>query len=56
MSIDPFWKPKQYSKPILLRTELVLLNLFLVPVLGMLCGSAISGVIMSISYILKELQ
>jgi hypothetical protein len=58
MSVDPFWKPIQYSK---LRSAHYLLCFVLntinpVPIVGMLSGNAISGIILSVNFVLKELQ
>jgi hypothetical protein len=71
MSIVPFWKPEQYSKitPRFChrlfpgfdsqQTDdgiLRFLHGYPVPVVGMLCGNAISGVTVSVSYVLQQLE
>jgi ABC-type iron transport system FetAB permease component len=57
MSVDPFWAPIQYSRPITLHKASKLIGSpLIVPVAGMLSGSAVSGVIISVDYVLKELQ
>lgn len=56
MSVDPFWKPDQYSTYMWSFPHIALrLNLAPVPVVGMLCGSTISGIVVSVTYVLKEL-
>ena len=57
MSVEPFWTPDQYSTPVYTRTlfRLSEVNFLLVPVVGMLCGSTISGVVVAAGYVLKEL-
>jgi ABC-type iron transport system FetAB permease component len=69
MSIQPFWTPERYSKCIISFTHsyihayvyvYVFLSLLthpcVVPVVGMLCGSTISGIVLSLNYVLKELH
>jgi hypothetical protein len=57
MSIDPFWAPAQFSEAILPRRVLSLTRTgFPVPILGMLSGSAVSGIMISVDCVLKELQ
>jgi len=55
MSVEPFWTPIQYSEcsqyhipahDNYLRSSIV----------GMLCGSTVSGIVVAVSYILKEFQ
>jgi hypothetical protein len=61
MRVFPFWTPVQYSEYryafpraiIRIRTNACHL---IVPVVGMLCGNAIVGVLVSMSFILKELE
>ncbi|TFY50903.1 hypothetical protein EVG20_g11266, partial [Dentipellis fragilis] len=56
MNIQPFWKPEQYST---LPSILVLSQLLTsapVPIVGMLCGSTISNIAVSVNYFLKELD
>ena len=56
MSVEPFWKPEQYSASRVKRLiRAQRLNIALVPVVGMLCGSTISGIVVVVSYVLKEL-
>ena len=56
MSVEPFWKPEQYSVSRVERSiRAQRLNIALVPVVGMLCGSTISGIVVAVSYVLKEL-
>ncbi len=63
MRVFPFWTPAQFSEYRALfsvfRRELTYLNSVswhIVPVMGMLCGNAIVGVLVSTSFILKELE
>jgi hypothetical protein len=60
MRVFPFWTPAQYSEycyPFpgvsFARTDT---RHLIVPVVGMLCGNAIGGVLVSMSFILKELE
>jgi hypothetical protein len=60
MSNQPFWSPMQYG-PYFATSPLSVLFAEdrlprLVPIVGMLCGSTISGIIVSVSYVLKELK
>jgi hypothetical protein len=57
MSVDPFWKPEQYSMYINHMRILILGDTkpAEVPVVGMLCGSTISGIVVAVSYVLKEI-
>lgn len=55
MGVEPFWTPAQYSK----SANLVCSTQYsrtTVPVVGMLCGNAISGIVVSLNYTLKEMQ
>lgn len=57
MSVQPFWEPIQYSTYIVpIHWPLATNTSAIVPIVGMLCGSAISGIVMTVSYILKEIQ
>lgn len=59
MAVDPFWKPEQYSKSIDVLANRMSLEPHserIVPVVGMLCGSTISGIVVAVSYALKELS
>lgn len=55
MAVDPFWKPEQYSKSA--QTSVlasIVKRVPTVPIVGMLCGSTISGIVVAVSYALKE--
>ena len=56
MDVQPFWKPDQYS--MLASTwhhRRVRVDFSVVPIVGMLCGSTISGIVVSVTYVLKEI-
>ena len=56
MSVDPFWKPDQYSTSVSYRLSFLLTQRCrTVPVVGMLCGATISGIVVACNYVLKEL-
>ncbi|KAF7981299.1 hypothetical protein HWV62_34221 [Athelia sp. TMB] len=57
MSVQPFWTPTRYSKPPHPRSHAKLtIRTRAVPIVGMLCGSTISGIVVSVTYVLKELH
>ena len=60
MSINPFWTPDQYSmympQYLHMMKEAAAHIAFTVPIVGMLCGATISGVVIAINYVLKEVQ
>ncbi|KAI0925701.1 hypothetical protein AcV5_008369 [Taiwanofungus camphoratus] len=58
MAVEPFWQPDQYSVLTFgIRSTLVDAKVIpLVPVVGMLCGSTISAIVVSVTYVLRELQ
>ena len=58
MDVQPFWKPERYSTRSVFEFGRSVQHycFFLVPIVGMLCGSTISGIVVSVSYVLKELQ
>ena len=56
MSVEPFWVPERYSELVLLIMKNALITIYAVPIVGMLCGNTISGVVVSITYVLKELK
>lgn len=58
MSVEPFWKPMQFSKLIHLCTSSLYApaNNHSVPLMGMLCGNNITSVVVAVDYVLKELQ
>jgi hypothetical protein len=58
MGVVPFWTPDQFSQ---YRCRSLSFSVNdactrLVPILGMLCGNAIGGIMVSQSYVLKELE
>ena len=55
MGVQPFWTPEQYSMSVVISSFLSHADLFIVPIVGMLCGSTISGIVVSVTYVLKEL-
>lgn len=58
MAVEPFWKPEQYSRSPSIQPEKQsrVFIISIVPVVGMLCGSTVSGIVVAVSYVLKELQ
>jgi len=56
MSVEPFWTPIQFSTSIVSYAHVTCVPIFVVPIVGMLCGATISGMILALSYILKEFQ
>lgn len=55
MSIEPFWTPIQFSACVF-NTQSFYSQSTAVPIVGMLCGATISGMIVALNYILKEFQ
>lgn len=55
MSVEPFWKPIQYSEWKVIGYRLLIIGCS-VPIVGMLCGATISGIVVAINYTLKEMQ
>ena len=56
MDIKPFWKPEQYSMLYLSYIAPIYSDSHCtVPIVGMLCGSTISGIVVSVTYVLKEI-
>lgn len=57
MSNQPFWSPINYSKHLNLGSIYSMpTTTSAVPVVGMLCGSSISAIVIAVNYVLKELQ
>lgn len=56
MSEETFWKPTQYSMfvPLCVMRSMTF-TYFSVPVVGMLCGNTISGIVVAVNYVLSEL-
>ncbi len=58
MSLDPFWEPVQYSE---LKAAIPVRSTRThhsnpVPIIGMLCGNTVSGIVVAGSYLLRELE
>ncbi len=56
MSVKPVWTPDKYSMSLSGCKQSSGLIQYTVPIVGMLCGSTISGVVVAVGYVLKELQ
>lgn len=62
MSVTPFWAPIRFGKDddVLAGSSTFHLKLtpsfFKVPVVGMLCGQSVSGIVVAVSYVLREFQ
>ena len=57
MEVRPFWTPDQFSEIVCIQLGSILIYpSSRVPIIGMLCGNAISGVSVALSYVFKELE
>lgn len=62
MNVNPFWKPEQYSQSPHFRLLVIKAHIpyhisrNTVPIVGMLCGSTISSLVVSLSFVLQELK
>ena len=58
MSFTPFWDPFQFSKMDDLALSKLHLTLicFSVPIVGMLCGNCVAGIVVAVGHIIKEFQ
>lgn len=57
MPVEPFWRPEQYSEyRVWGYYSVVNLTLLKVPIAGMLVGSTISGMVVTLTVVLQELQ
>ena len=55
MSEEQFWKPTQYSVSHVRNRLSLTADAYLVPVVGMLCGNTISGIVVAVNYVLAEM-
>jgi len=53
MSVEPFWTPTVSAPGII---SLLTIIICLVPIVGMFCGVTIPGIVVAVSYNLKEFQ
>ena len=57
MTVEPFWQPEQYSEPQVWDCYFVeRMTCLIVPIAGMLVGSTISGMMVALTAVLKEVQ
>lgn len=58
MSVEPFWQPEQYSESLRCIFYHISQRITsdLVPIVGMLAGSTISGMVVALTAILREVQ